>query len=730
MALNAPSSATCGLCSELYVDPRMLQCLHSFCSKCLKKILEEQGSGTNLKCPTCEKTASLPEGGGVDALPKDLRKSYEVEVARYESKVKCHAGAHCDRCIERSGNRTAVMFCCTCCKFLCKACTEDHKRWRETYEHELVQVGEDKGDSGAASKSLLKSIPHKPLTCEQHRDEMLKFYCETCSTLICRDCIVLKHIGHIYERTDIIAEKQKAELLSIVKDAEDAKTKLDSVMTQGGKMIQQVKAKQKSTEDDVKVVFKTLYEALRDREEAILASIAETGLGKLTALTMQSEKLKAMYDNIIETCETVTAAIKSYTATEILSAKGVMATKLQQLLKQFEHILLEPCRTDVISSALDTEAVLEAIKSFGIVGVSHPASSKAGLHIPRALIDKEKKITVTACDMQGKLFPLGGENVQARLSLMGSNNPPLKANVTDNNDGTYLISFIPEVSGEHELDITIENQPIKGSPFHMYIRKERKYETCKSAQKSFRTSSVPYGVAVDDNGDVYATNRENHCIQVFNKNGTEIRTIKGDFSYPRSVAVRGGMLYVTSYDNSYAAKVTTSGEFVCKFGTDGQLNCPRGICLDHEGRIFIVDGTQRISVFEPDGTLAYHITGSTAENVKLNNPRGVALDPNGNLHVTNYDSSDIIIFTPEGKYVTKYSCGVSRLGGIVIDEEGFSFVTEDYYSGSSLSRLFVFNPLHQHIHTIQAFYYAIGVTIDKEGFIYVTSYDERLVYKY
>ena len=289
---SSSGSAKCGLCSELYDDPRILQCLHTFCSKCLKKILEEQGSGTNLKCPTCGKTASIPEGR-VDTLPKNLRKSYEVKIALCESKVKFHASrVHCDRCIETIGN-TAIVFCCTCCKFLCTACTEDHKRWRETHEHELIPVGEEKGDSaGAALESLLKNTPHKLLTCEQHQDEMLKFYCETCSMLICRDCIVLKHMGHKYERTEIAAEKQKAKLLSIVKDAEDARTKLDGAMTQGGTMIQQVKAKQKSTEDDVRVVFKTLYEALHDREEAILANIAEAGLEKLTALTTQSEELK------------------------------------------------------------------------------------------------------------------------------------------------------------------------------------------------------------------------------------------------------------------------------------------------------------------------------------------------------------------------------------------------------------------------------------------------------
>ena len=165
MASNTSTSgsAKCGLCSEFFIEPRILQCLHSFCNKCLKKKLEEQGSGTSFNCPTCQKTTSLQDG--VDSLPKDLRKVYEVEVAQYESKMKCHTGVLCGRCIETSGNM-ATVFCCSCCKFLCKVCTEDHKRWRETYEHELVPVGKGKNGDDTASKNLLQNIPHKPVKCE------------------------------------------------------------------------------------------------------------------------------------------------------------------------------------------------------------------------------------------------------------------------------------------------------------------------------------------------------------------------------------------------------------------------------------------------------------------------------------------------------------------------------------------------------------------------------------
>lgn len=78
-------------------------------------------------------------------------------------------------------------------------------------------MGEGKNDGGTGSKNLLQNIPHKPVKCEQHCDETLKFFCETCSMLICRDCIVLKHIGHEYDRIEVVAEKQKVILSSIVK---------------------------------------------------------------------------------------------------------------------------------------------------------------------------------------------------------------------------------------------------------------------------------------------------------------------------------------------------------------------------------------------------------------------------------------------------------------------------------------------------------------------------------
>lgn len=725
----------CGLCSELYIDPRMLPCLHSFCLKCVKKLLEENGSDVSMKCPTCEKTVSLPSGGAT-ALPKDLRKSYEAEVAQYASRMQSKEEISCDQCVDTSSG-PAVSFCVNCCDFLCKPCSKHHKTWRKTLNHELMAVGDSKSTSKEEAKPLV-NVPHKPMSCQLHEDEVLKFFCETCTSLICRDCVICEHLGHTYSRVEKVAEKEKADLLSVLASAIGAKAKLEGAIAKGGKVMQLIHAKQKSVEEDIESAFKTLSEELQKRKQILLAKTVEIGLGKQTALTVQGEGFKTLCDEIAWACEMVKAATQVYHPIETLSVKGAMVSRLQQLIKQYQEVELEPCRSDMMPNILDPSELAEKMASFGIVvGGSHPLGAKTDLHIPRAIVDTEKMVTISAYDLQSKPFPHGGERVMVTLKLMGSNAPTLQGNVVDNNDGTYVATFTPEACGAYELDITIESQKVKGGPFELYVRQRRNYSSLSSYQRSFVMSTRPFDVAIDDNGFVYVAAFNCHHINVFNEQGTTICTIgsngsgDGQFSNPSGIAIRGNMLYIVDQNNHRIQKITTSGEFVSTFGTngsgDGQLSTPRGICLDCYGRVYVSEfGSDRVSVFEPDGTFAYHMSGN------LSNPWGLAFDPSGNLHVVNYSSYYVTVFSPDGKYVTQYSSQVTHPAGIAIDEEGYTFIGE-YYNNSSKfsnSRFAILNPDHQLIQHIQNFWHVAGITMDRDGFIYACSKNANAVYKY
>ena len=145
-----------------------------------------------------------------------------------------------------------------------------------------------------------------------------------------------------------------------------------------------------------------------------------------------------------------------------------------------------------------------------------PLDPPLTLYIPRAIVGKEKKVMVTARDENGKPFAHGGESIKGSFSLMGSTDSPVETQVADNGDGIYTVSFTPQTPGEHELKITVNSYAIKGSPFVISARKERVYTSLfqLGCQQCFSTSSQPWDVAVDDNGDVFIADYGSHCISV------------------------------------------------------------------------------------------------------------------------------------------------------------------------------------------------------------------------
>ena len=123
----------CGVCSKPYNDPRILPCLHSFCQQCLH---HEIGSQHVFKCPTCERSMSIPVGGA-SAIPQNLHLGFEVEVAGYMSKIVSNNEVCCDHCTDGSSG-PAEVFCCTCYRFMCTFCHEHHKRHSNLSKHKWL----------------------------------------------------------------------------------------------------------------------------------------------------------------------------------------------------------------------------------------------------------------------------------------------------------------------------------------------------------------------------------------------------------------------------------------------------------------------------------------------------------------------------------------------------------------------------------------------------------------
>lgn len=119
----------CGICKEKYKQPKVLHCLHSFCTECLEKSLLESGP-TQISCQTCRQVTRLTSAGAVNELPIDA-----VICNLMEMDAICAMTVICTSC---KTQENAVARCSDCSNFLCPNCVTAHNYMRCFEKHKVI----------------------------------------------------------------------------------------------------------------------------------------------------------------------------------------------------------------------------------------------------------------------------------------------------------------------------------------------------------------------------------------------------------------------------------------------------------------------------------------------------------------------------------------------------------------------------------------------------------------
>ena len=187
--MAAEKDHSCSVCLELFSEPKVLPCCHTFCLKCLEKTARSTRKKGEIACPQCRKTHAIPAGGFAGLLT-DFIASYELEVTGVRSPQSRGAKATliCGEC--ESGAGPVESYCSDCQNYLCQDCIHAHKRFKAYRGHKVIPIQEL--DAATLQSSQIQY-------CAIHKNEAIKLFCETCMKLICRDCTLVDHRQHSYK---------------------------------------------------------------------------------------------------------------------------------------------------------------------------------------------------------------------------------------------------------------------------------------------------------------------------------------------------------------------------------------------------------------------------------------------------------------------------------------------------------------------------------------------------
>lgn len=231
--------------------------------------------------------------------------------------------------------------------------------------------------------------------------------------------------------------------------------------------------------------------------------------------------------------------------------------------------------------------------------------------------------------------------------------------------GTELARMTPPETGSDHVFVYVAIHPLTGE-IYVSDRPASALQVYSSEGTLLRTIDSPVGldgwqplgVAFSSDGHLLVTDAGTGQLYEFDPDGSLIRTIGqlGRFNFPNSVVVdRAGNLYVSDSSNGRLVVLDASGAQVAvlrRGPSEGDLGMPRGLAIDDQARIYVVDTTdQSVKVYRalgPAGGQPLFLGRFGSPGIgdgAFNFPNAVATDARGRVYVADWSNDRVQVWT-------------------------------------------------------------------------------------
>ena len=683
----------CSICLDTYSDPKLLQCFHAYCRKCLVKlVVRDQQEQLILTCPICRHDTPVP-ANGVAGLQPAFQINHLLEIMAEHKKAAADPPTSAEKAERDSASLTS---------------------------HNKVKV-----------------------CCREHAGKEVELFCETCGEPVCVKCVIKggKHHSHDCEELEKAFERYKVEVTASLEPMEKQVTTITKALAQLDARCAEISDKRAAVEADVHTTFGKLQRILDTRKTELIGQLHHITQRKLKELAVQRDQLETTLAQLSSCLGFMRESLKTGSQEEVLSMKSSVVKQVKELTTTFPPDMLKPStEANVIFSALAD--VTTACQNYGQVSTRDvlPDPSKChatGKGIEAAVVGEMSTAVLQAVNFRGQPCeePIQSSECELVSELSGTRT---RGSVERKGQSQYEINYQPTIKGRHQLHVKVEGQHIRGSPFT--ISAKSPVEKLGTPILTLHGVKEPWGVAINQRGEVIVAEWDGDCVSVFSPSGEKLRTFgssgsgQGQFQYPRGVAVDGEWnILVADGHNHRIQKFTPEGQFLAAVGARGkgplQFNCPDCIVLNTANKkVYVTDSHNHcVQVLNFDLTFSSSFGKHGSGKGQFKYPCGIACDSTGKVYVADYNNDRIQVFTAEDKFLKmfgRHGDGKGELGmpeGVAIDSNDMVYVSE--YGNHRVSvftseGVFV-TSFGSHGKGPGQFQYPHGVAIDNSGVVYV-----------
>ena len=588
---------------------------------------------------------------------------------------------------------------------------------RDKKEHRVLAVKEFQDKD-------YEDVLKRPVFCskERHQKEELKYYCKECETALCQTCVTLNHGGHDLRLIEEEAENKTLEIKSILqsqREGLDAKLNVIAQLDEDcAKLIQQSEIARRDVQRFADGLIKTIQAKMKN----IITAVENQTKKSLESLKAKRSAIQQQINATELSLKEADKLLQRSTTAEVVHLKKSLQTVFHGL-NQTEPIVYDPSSLKTFGF-VESQKMLDVVNEEDIGFLKEPSQTKAseslaeGDGLKEGIVARKAQFNLTTKNAEKKQGYNKHDRVTVEIKDEKGQECVTEVLIDDNKDGTYKITYYPRVQGTFKLLVKVNGEHISCSPFTVILKPFQVKPVLSFGKEGSGDGmfKYPLGVAVSDRDEIVVADKHNHRVQVFDSNGTFLRSFghkgenAGEVNRPFGIAIdKDRNILVSEFYNHRVQIFSWEGRHLGSFGgqggLDSQLSHPWGLSLDSTGNVIVVDrGNKLIKIFTPDGRFVmkigekdsfsfpihcvqcgeYFIVSDSDEHcIKVFNreghfqykfgkqgegdgefyyPRFLSVTQSKHLLVCDEDNHRIQVFELDGKFVGKFGTNGSKLG--------------------------------------------------------------------